>query len=127
MDALFLIRFDDLFSSFTSAFVKNSSNRSYLTKDDIDMKRSDYVVPFVFVIVLAPFFISASARADIDLIKKLDLDKDGQITIKEAVANPAILASFGKIDTDGNGKISVIELAKTTAAVTEEKIINKSE
>jgi Ca2+-binding EF-hand superfamily protein len=91
------------------------------------MKKSDYVVPFLFVIVSAQFFISASARADIDLIKKLDLDKDGQITIKEAVANPTILASFGIIDTDGNGKISVIELAKTKVALTEEKIINKSE
>ena len=54
-----------------------------------------------------------SASADIGLIAKLDLDTDGQITIKEAVANPAVLASFGKIDTDGNGKISTIELAKT--------------
>ena len=54
-----------------------------------------------------------SASADIGLIAKLDLDKDGQITIKEAVANPAVLASFGKIDTDGNGKINTIELAKT--------------
>lgn len=58
-------------------------------------------------------FITVSASADIGLIAKLDLDKDGQITIKEAVANPAVLASFGKIDTDGNGKISTIELAKT--------------
>jgi hypothetical protein len=112
---------------FINAFVKNVSIKSHLAKDDIDMKKSDYTAPFVFIIASAQLFISASARADIDLIKKLDLDKDGQITIKEAVANPAILASFGKIDTDGNGKISVIELDKTKVALTEEKIIRKSE
>lgn len=88
------------------------------------MKKNDYLVPFAITVTSLQLFVSASAsvRADSELIEKLDLDKDGQITIKEAVAEPAILASFGKIDTDGNGKISSIELAKTKVSLTEGKI-----
>lgn len=89
------------------------------------MKKTDYFVPFMFIVAFIHLSISASARADIGLIEKLDLDKDGQITIKEAIANPAVLASFGKIDTDGNGKISSIELANSKVALTEKKYIKK--
>ena len=77
------------------------------------MKKVNYITPFVFVVASVQFFMSISVRADVELIEQLDLDKDGQITIKEAVSNPAILAVFGKIDTDGNGKISSIELKET--------------
>jgi Ca2+-binding EF-hand superfamily protein len=86
------------------------------------MKKANYFAVFVVIVASLQLFISVSARAGSELIEKLDLDKDGQITIKEAVANPAVLASFGKIDTDGDGKISSIELAKTIVALTEEKI-----
>jgi len=89
------------------------------------MKKSNYIAPLVFVIATFPLFISASVMADNVLIDKLDLDKDGQITIKEAVADLAILASFGKIDTDGNGKISPVELANTKVALPKEKIWSK--
>jgi hypothetical protein len=44
-------------------------------------------------------------------LEQLDTDEDGKISIKEAVADPVLLASFGKIDTDGDGKISKEELA----------------
>ena len=91
------------------------------------MKKTDYIAPLVFIVATVQLFISASARADSKLIEKLDLDKDGQITIKEAVASPVILASFGKIDTDGNGKISSIELAKSKVTLAEEKQSDKSE
>lgn len=91
------------------------------------MKKNNYIAPFVFVVASVQLCMSASARADIELIEKLDLDKDGQITIKEAVADTAVLASFGKIDTDGNGKISSIELANTKVALTEKENISKSE
>lgn len=90
------------------------------------MKKPNYVVLFVLALIFVYLFISVSAKANeleietqqanIALIKKLDLDKDGQITIKEAVAAPAVLAAFGKIDTDGNGKISRFELSKVTAS-----------
>ncbi|MFT6284519.1 MAG: hypothetical protein ACJAXM_000991 [Arenicella sp.] len=105
-----------------SDFYKISFIRFYSAKDDNDMKKTDYIVPFVFIVASIQLLISVPVRADNELIEKLDLDKDGQITIKEAVADPAVLASFGKIDTDGNGKISLIELAKIKVALTEEKI-----
>jgi Ca2+-binding EF-hand superfamily protein len=91
------------------------------------MRKSNYITPFVFVVVSVQMFILTSAKADNELIEKLDLDKDGQITIKEAVANPAVLASFGKIDTDGNGKISSIELSQTKVTLIKDKNISKSE
>jgi hypothetical protein len=100
--------------------------RSHLAKDYNDMEKTNSIILFVFIAASMQLFISASVSADNELIKKLDLDKDGQITIKEAVANPAVLASFGKIDTDGNGKISSIELAKIKVALPEEKIMSKS-
>ncbi|KXI30621.1 EF-hand domain-containing protein [Paraglaciecola hydrolytica] len=55
-------------------------------------------------------FVGASTRADEDQIKLLDLDQDGKIAIKEAVADPHLLASFGRIDTDGDGLITRLEL-----------------
>lgn len=86
------------------------------------MKKPNYVVLFVLVLICVYLLISVSAYAEalevknqqinLYLIEKLDLDKDGQITIKEAVAAPSILAAFGKIDTNGNGKISPFELSQ---------------
>jgi len=91
------------------------------------MKKPDYTASFVVVVSMFQLFLSLSVKADNDIIEKLDLDKDGQITIKEAVANPAVLASFGKIDRDGNGKISPIEMAKTKVTLIKDKSISKSE
>jgi|TARA_B110000902_G_scaffold225619_1_gene263743 hypothetical protein len=36
------------------------------------------------------------------LIEKLDMDQSGQLTIKGAVGNLAIIASFWKVDIDAN-------------------------
>ena len=91
------------------------------------MKKNQYITQFVFVFISLQLFVSATASAALKIIEKLDLDKDGQITIKEAVADPAVLASFGKIDSDGNGKISSVELAKTKLTPTKEKITTKSD
>ncbi|MCC2616118.1 EF-hand domain-containing protein [Aestuariibacter halophilus] len=41
----------------------------------------------------------------------LDQDKDGFISIKEAVADPNLLAVFGKIDKNGDGKLSIDEVS----------------
>ena len=76
------------------------------------MKKTAYIAPFLLVVASAQLLITLSAWANVGLIKKLDLDKDGQITIKETVANPAVLASFGKIDTNGNGKIIPLVVEK---------------
>ena len=89
------------------------------------MKKVNYITPFVFVVASVQFFMSISVRAEVELIEQLDLDKDGQITIKEAVSNPSILAVFGKIDTDGNGKISSIELKETKVLPKKDKDSSK--
>ena len=91
------------------------------------MRKGNYFISFVVLFTTVQMFITVSAVADGELIKKLDLDKDGQITIKEAVANPAVLASFGKIDTDGDGKISSLELANTKVNLVKDKNTNKPE
>lgn len=91
------------------------------------MRKDNYFISFVALFTTVQMFITVSALADGELIKKLDLDKDGQITIKEAVANPAVLASFGKIDKDGDGKISSVELANTKVNLVEDKNTNKPE
>ena len=44
------------------------------------------------------------------LIEKLDQDKDGNLTIKEVMGVPELLAAFGQIDTNGDGLISQKEL-----------------
>ena len=46
----------------------------------------------------------------VDTISRLDQDKDGKLTIKEAMSDPVLLAAFGKIDTNGDGQISQREL-----------------
>lgn len=90
------------------------------------MKKVNYITPFVFVVASVQLIMSISVRAEVELIETLDLDKDGQITIKEAVSNPAILAAFGKIDTDGNGKISSMELKDTKVVMKKDKDSSKS-
>ncbi|MFT4938223.1 MAG: Ca2+-binding EF-hand superfamily protein [Paraglaciecola sp.] len=74
------------------------------------MKKSDYFGPFIFVAAAVQLMFSVSTKAQEDIIQKLDQDLDGKITIKEAVADPTILASFGRIDVNGDGKISKQEL-----------------
>ncbi len=44
------------------------------------------------------------------IITKFDKDKDGKLTIKEAMSDPVLLASFGKLDVDGDGQLTEIEL-----------------
>ncbi|WP_416308290.1 hypothetical protein [Neptunicella sp. SCSIO 80796] len=61
---------------------------------------------------LDPQLVAKKAESieKVDVIAKLDQDKDGKLTIKEAMSDPVLLASFGKIDTDGDGQISQSEM-----------------
>ncbi|TRY31022.1 EF-hand domain-containing protein [Aliiglaciecola sp. M165] len=77
------------------------------------MKKSLLIGLSVFTLALIQATLSAPAYAQSDLISEMDQDEDGMISIREAVANPSLLASFGKIDTDGDGKISLKELEET--------------
>ncbi|GAC15288.1 EF-hand domain-containing protein [Aliiglaciecola lipolytica] len=61
-------------------------------------------------VIFLQSMLGTSAYAQTDLIAEMDLDEDGMISIREAVADPNLLAAFGKIDTNGDGKISSDEL-----------------
>ena len=83
------------------------------------MKKS---VTFACLILLAAalqFTLSshAFAQENVELIEEIDLDEDGLISIREAVANLQLLAAFGKIDVNGDGNISPEELASTNVTI----------
>ncbi|WJG08121.1 hypothetical protein [Aliiglaciecola sp. LCG003] len=78
------------------------------------MQRSLAMGLLVLIVGLLQFVVSIRAMAQSDIIAEMDQDEDGMISIREAVANPTLLASFGKIDTDGDGKISHQELSQST-------------
>lgn len=54
--------------------------------------------------------VNAQTIPEADKMLELDQDEDGTISIREAVADPSLLALFGKIDTNGDAKISIEEL-----------------
>ena len=66
----------------------------------------------IFPVFFIQLLIGFNLWADEEKIKRLDLDQDGMIAIKEAVADPELLASFGKIDSDGDGLITRLELER---------------
>lgn len=69
-------------------------------------KKSALNAILLFILIFSSFVVSANET----LLKKLDVNNDGKISIKEAVAEPKLLAVFGQIDKDGDGNISKIEL-----------------
>ncbi len=60
--------------------------------------------------------LSAPCIAQEDLITQLDADKDGLISLREAVKNTELLRQFGLIDTNEDGLLSREELAKSKFA-----------
>lgn len=56
--------------------------------------------------------IAAPVIAQPDLISLLDSDKDGTISLKEAVRDTALLQQFGQIDVNGDGFLTREELEK---------------
>lgn len=77
------------------------------------MKKIDYIIAGSFVALSSFFVFSAWATIESHFIKKLDLDLDGHISVKEAIAAPKLLERFGTLDLDGNGKLSPRELSQT--------------
>lgn len=60
--------------------------------------------------VAAQVVLVSPVSAEDDLMMVLDADKDGFISLKEAVGDAELLKNFGTIDTDEDGKISKEEL-----------------
>ncbi|GAA0853472.1 hypothetical protein [Aliiglaciecola litoralis] len=85
------------------------------------MKKSIAMGCLIFTAGAFHVFVSFNSMAQSDILTQMDLDEDGMISIREAVADPVLLASFGKIDTDGDGKISAQELAESQIMANKEK------
>lgn len=80
------------------------------------MKKSIAMGALSLMVATLQLLATANAFAQEKLIAQLDQDEDGLISIREAVADPNLLAVFGKIDTNGDGKISAEELSSSTLA-----------
>jgi Ca2+-binding EF-hand superfamily protein len=65
------------------------------------------------VILQVSFVASVSAGSANTLMQKLDKDKDGFISLKEAVQHIELLRNFGLIDDNEDGKLTENELAKS--------------
>ena len=55
----------------------------------------------------------ANATAAQRLMQQLDVNKDGVISLKEAVRHTELLRNFGLIDDNEDGKLTETELAKS--------------
>ncbi len=77
------------------------------------MKRSYLMGALVLVVGIIQTFTSLAVKAQNSYLDSIDQDKDGYISIKEAVSDPNLLAVFGKVDVNGDGKISAQELSET--------------
>ena len=66
----------------------------------------------LLLVIFSSMFCAVNAQTipEADKMLELDQDEDGTISIREAVADPSLLALFGKIDTNGDAKISIEEL-----------------
>jgi Ca2+-binding EF-hand superfamily protein len=73
----------------------------------------------VFLAICAVAAVQAISVADAhatparSLMQKLDVDKDGLISLKEAVRHTGLLRNFGLIDDNEDGKLSEAEMAKS--------------
>ena len=81
------------------------------------MKRLEKVFLVLCAIAAVQAISVADAHADASevkaLMKHLDTDNDGLISLKEAVRHTELLRNFGLIDDDHDGKLSEMELAKS--------------
>ncbi|MEC8785010.1 MAG: hypothetical protein VXX33_00560, partial [Pseudomonadota bacterium] len=82
----------------------------------------------VFLALCAVAAVQAISVADAyasparSLMQELDTDKDGLISLKEAVRHTGLLRNFGLIDDNEDGKLSEAELAKSKLTPGNEKL-----
>ncbi|CAM4291992.1 MULTISPECIES: EF-hand domain-containing protein [Alteromonas] len=79
------------------------------------MKRREKV--FLLLLTIAALqgimVAEANATAAQRLMQQLDVNKDGVISLKEAVRHTELLRNFGLIDDNEDGKLTETELAKS--------------
>ncbi|WP_166423177.1 hypothetical protein [Paraglaciecola sp. 20A4] len=75
------------------------------------MKRAFPLVIALSLSLLTDVALATPYQSQDDILQRLDKNADGQISIKEAVADPFILESFSHIDVNGDGIISRHELS----------------
>lgn len=66
--------------------------------------------------MLLAVLITFPSIAQQGFYSRLDKNRDGVISIKEAVSEPALLASFGEIDKNRDGKITPFEFSASQLA-----------
>jgi len=83
----------------------------------------------VFLSACAVAFMQTVVVADVQasparaLMEQLDTDKDGQISLKEAVRRADLLRNFGLIDDNEDGKLSEAELANSQLTPGNKKVV----
>ena len=79
------------------------------------MKRLEKI--FLIIITIAAIqaisVVEAHASSAKTLMQQLDTNKDGLISLKEAVRHTELLRNFGLIDDNEDGKLTEAELAKS--------------
>ena len=79
------------------------------------MKRLEKVFLAAFIVAAMQAVLMADVQASpaSSLMEQLDSDKDGLISLKEAVRHTGLLRNFGLIDDNEDGKLSEAELTKS--------------
>ena len=79
------------------------------------MKRLERVFLAAFTVAAMQAVLMADVQASParSLMEQLDSDKDGLISLKEAVRHTGLLRNFGLIDDNEDGKLSEAELTNS--------------
>ena len=75
------------------------------------MKRIEKVFLISLTVIAVQSVAVANANANESTIARLDVDLDGQVSLKEAVSETELLRKFARLDDNKDGKLSKQELS----------------